>query len=82
MRDTDPLWLLKKITIFQTKIFQASAILMLLERYGWHSFTIITGMIAGHRNFDQASGNSSALTDFFFHMIILHWDSIPCPLAP
>jgi len=32
---------------------QASAILALLERYSWHSFTIITGMIAGHRNFDQ-----------------------------
>ena len=32
---------------------QAAAVLSLLERYGWHYFSIITGMIAGHRTFDQ-----------------------------
>ncbi len=47
------------INCFLLKYFffflQASAILTLLERYGWHSFAIVTGMIAGHRNFDQAN---------------------------
>ena len=32
---------------------QARAILSLLERYGWHTFSIVTGQIAGHRNFIQ-----------------------------
>ena len=32
---------------------QARAILTLLERYGWHTFSIVTGQIAGHRNFEQ-----------------------------
>ena len=32
---------------------QARAILSLLERYGWHTFSIVTGQIAGHRNFEQ-----------------------------
>jgi hypothetical protein len=26
-----------------------------MERYSWHSFSLITGMIAGHRNFDQVT---------------------------
>ena len=32
---------------------QARAIITLLDRYGWHTFSVITGTIAGHRNFDQ-----------------------------
>ena len=32
---------------------QARAILTLLERYGWHTFSIVTSEIAGHRNFEQ-----------------------------
>ena len=32
---------------------QARAILSLLERYEWHTFSIVTGQIAGHRNFIQ-----------------------------
>ena len=32
---------------------QIRAILSLLERYGWHTFSIVTGQIAGHRNFEQ-----------------------------
>ncbi len=32
---------------------QAEAVLSLLRRYGWHSFVIVTGTIAGHGNFDQ-----------------------------
>ena len=32
---------------------QVRAILSLLERYGWHTFSIVTGQIAGHRNFEQ-----------------------------
>ena len=34
---------------------QARAILSLLDRYGWHTFSIVTGQIAGHRNFIQVS---------------------------
>ncbi|TRY68476.1 hypothetical protein TCAL_11017 [Tigriopus californicus] len=32
---------------------QAAAILTLLERYGWNYFSIVTGEIAGHHNFQQ-----------------------------
>ena len=34
---------------------QIRAILSLLDRYGWHTFSIVTGQIAGHRNFIQVS---------------------------
>jgi hypothetical protein len=50
---------------------QASAILTLLERYGWHSFAIVTGMIAGHRNFDQAT--FFGLFQYFMSFILLFW---------
>ena len=33
---------------------QARAIMSIMDRYGWQIFSIITGKIAGHRNFDQA----------------------------
>lgn len=39
---------------------QAQAILTLLERYGWHTFSIVTGTIAGHHNFIQVSLQSSS----------------------
>ena len=32
---------------------QARAILSLLGRYGWHTFSIVTGEIAGHHTFSQ-----------------------------
>ena len=34
---------------------QASAMLTLLERYSWSTFSIVTGQIAGHRNFEIVS---------------------------
>ena len=34
---------------------QASAMLTILERYSWNTFSIITGQIAGHRNFEIVS---------------------------
>ncbi len=38
---------------------QASAMLALLDRYSWHTFSIVTGEIAGHRNFEQVCPNES-----------------------
>lgn len=35
---------------------QAAAILTLLDRYGWNYFSIVTGKIAGHHNFQQVGG--------------------------
>ena len=32
---------------------QVAAMLTLLQRYGWNYFSIVTGTIAGHRNFEQ-----------------------------
>ena len=42
-----------QIQLAPTMKHQARAIISLLERYGWHTFSIVTGTIAGHRNFDQ-----------------------------
>ena len=42
-----------QLQLAPTMKHQARAIITLLERYGWHTFSIVTGTIAGHRNFDQ-----------------------------
>ncbi len=34
---------------------QASAMMGILDRYSWHSFSIVTGKIAGHYNFEIVS---------------------------
>ena len=47
---------------------QARAILSLLERYGWHTFSIVTGEIAGHRNFVQV-GNERIIDLFILSYI-------------
>ena len=46
---------------------QARAILSLLERYGWHTFSIVTGQIAGHRNFEQVCPSLYACTFNIIH---------------
>ena len=40
---------------------QASAMLTVLERYSWNTFSIITGTIAGHHNFEIVSQISKIL---------------------
>jgi len=47
---------------------------MLLEHYSWHSFTIITGMIAGHRNFEQVKKALWYYTLAVFVTYFLHKD--------
>ena len=37
---------------------QVAAMLTLLQRYSWNYFSIVTGMIAGHRNFEQVRPSS------------------------
>ena len=44
---------------------QASAMLTLLERYSWSTFSIVTGQIAGHRNFEIVS--------HILHFIYIGW---------
>ena len=39
---------------------QVAAMLTLLQRYGWNYFSIVTGMIAGHRNFEQVRDHCNA----------------------
>ena len=50
---------------------QARAILSLLDRYGWHTFSIVTGQIAGHRNFVQVSGGRNIEMFIFFYTCML-----------
>ena len=42
---------------------QASAMLAILERYSWNTFSIVTGEIAGHSSFEIVS------TYTFFHFV-------------
>ena len=44
-----------QLQLAPTIVHQSAAIMTLLQRYGWNTFSIITGEIAGHRNFEQVN---------------------------
>ena len=48
-----------QIQLAPTIKHQVAAMLTLLQRYGWNYFSIVTGMIAGHRNFEQVCKTES-----------------------
>ena len=57
-----------QIQLAPTIKHQVAAMLTLLQRYGWNYFSIVTGMIAGHRNFEQVRPNSYYFSFDIFEM--------------
>lgn len=48
---------------------QASAMLAILERYSWNTFSIVTGEIAGHSSFEIVSIPFFILWRFFLMLL-------------
>jgi len=68
---------------------QCAAILSLLRRYGWRSFSVVTGKIAGHGNFQQVrekgKGGGMGLEEWSFSkeamMNFVEMDAFPLNFA-